>query len=161
MLFRSTTAANWSRLPFNNNQIPSQRQSPLSKYLYSVTPLPTQPGVNPLVSANWFGLGFNNTNQTTLTTRIDHRLSNNDQLFFRYSHNPSYRWYTTSLGGGPTTLDGRANAATDAGENDSGVASWTHTFSPTFFLETVFSVQRDHREITPIVMEDKIGRAHV
>ena len=149
-----TTNANWGRLPFNNNQIPITRESPLAKYLYSVTPQPTHPAVNPLASANWFGLGFNNTNQTTITTRVDHKLSDRDQLFFRYSHNPSYRWYTTSLGGGPTTLDGRANAATDGGENDSGVASWTHTFSPTFFGETIFSVQRDHRQITPIVMED-------
>ena len=149
-----TTNATSGRLPFNNNQIPTTRESPLAKYLYSVTPLPNQPGVNPLVSSNWFGLGFNNTNQTTITTRVDHKLTDRDQLFFRYSHNPSYRWYTTSLGGGPTTLDGRANAATDGGVNDSGVASWTHTFSPTLFSETIFSVQRDHRQITPIVLED-------
>jgi hypothetical protein len=149
-----STNANWGRMPFDNNQIPLTRESPLAKYLYSVTPLPTQPSVNPLVSGNWFGLGFNNTNQTTITTRVDHKLTDRDQLFFRYSHNPSYRWYTTSLGGGPTTLDGRANAATDGGVNDSGVASWTHTFSPTLFSETIVSVQRDHRQITPIVMED-------
>ena len=31
-----TTAANWSRLPFNNNQIPSARQSPFSRYLYKI-----------------------------------------------------------------------------------------------------------------------------
>ncbi len=149
-----TTGANWQRVPFTGNQIPQARISPLSKYLYSVTPQPTQPGVNPLGAPNWFGLGFNNTNQSTFTTRVDHKLSDKDQLFFRYTHSPSYRYYTTSLGGGPTTLDGRANAATDGGQNDSGVASWTHTFSPTFFMETVFSVQRDHRQITPIVMED-------
>jgi len=149
-----TTNANWGRLPFNNNQIPSTRISPFSKYLYGVTPVPTHPAVNPLVSANWFGPGFDNTNQSTTTTRIDHRLSDHDQLFFRYSHNPSFRRRTTSLGGGPTTLDGRANANRDGGVNDSGVASWTHTFSPTFFSETVFSIQRDHREITPIVMEN-------
>jgi hypothetical protein len=149
-----STGANWQRLPFSNNQIPTGRRSPLAANLYSITPAPTHPTVNPLVSANWFGLGFNNTDQTTITTRVDHRLSDHDQLFFRYSHNPAFRWYTTSLGGGPTTLDGRANAATDRGENDSGVASWTHTFSPTFFSETIFSVQRDNRNITPIVMED-------
>jgi len=148
-----TTDAIWRRQPFANNQIPLNRRSPLAAHLYSITPLPTQAD-NPLVRANWFGLGFNNTNQSTITTRVDHRLSDRDQLFFRYSHSPSYRWYTTSLGGGPTTLDGQANAATDGGENDSGVASWTHTFSPTFFSETVFSVQRDHRQITPIVLQD-------
>ena len=149
-----TTDANWRRQAFPNNQIPINRRSPLAAHLYSITPLPTHPNVNPLVSANWFGLGFDNRNQTTITTRVDHQLSPRDQLFFRYSHNPADRWYTTSLGGGPTTLDGRANAATDRGENDSGVASWTHTFSPTFFSETIFSVQRDNRNITPIVLED-------
>src|SRR5207249_1774107 len=143
-----------ARTAFPNNQIPISRESPLGKYLLSVTPAPTLPGVNPLAGSNWFGTGFDNTNQTTITTRVDHRLTDHDQLFFRYSHNPSYRWYTTSLGGGPTTLDGKANAATDGGENDSGVASWTHTFSPTLFSETIFSVQRDHRQITPIVLED-------
>jgi hypothetical protein len=154
-----TTGPDWRRLPFTNNEIPAARRSPLSTYLYSITPLPTHPGVNPLASSNWFGLGFNNTNQSTITTRVDHRLSDNDQLFFRYSHNPSNRWYTTSLGGGPTTLDGKANAAIDRGENDSGVASWTHTFSPTFFSETIFSVQRDHREITPIAPTEDIATA--
>ena len=34
------------------------------------------------------------------------------------------------------------------------MVSWTHTFSPTFFSETIFSVQRDNRNITPIVLED-------
>jgi hypothetical protein len=130
-----TTDANWRRQAFPNNQIPISRRSPLAANLYSITPLPTHPNVNPLVSANWFGLGFNNTDQDTITARVDHQLSGRDQLFVRYSHNPAYRWYTTSLGGGPTTLDGRANAATDRGENDSGVVSWTHTFSPTFFSD--------------------------
>jgi len=121
----TTDSKTWQRTAFPNNQIPISRESPLGKYLLSVTPAPTLPGVNPLAGSNWFGTGFDNTNQTTITTRVDHRLTDHDQLFFRYSHNPSYRWYTTSLGGGPTTLDGKANGATDGGVNDSGVASWT------------------------------------
>src|SRR4029450_11187466 len=63
-----STGANWSRQPFPSNQIPIGRRSPLATYLYNVTPAPTHPNVNPLVSANWFGLGFNNTDQTTITT---------------------------------------------------------------------------------------------
>jgi hypothetical protein len=148
-----TTGADWRRQPFANNQIPLGRRSPFAAHLYEITPLPTRPD-NPLVRANWFGTGFDNTNQATITTRVDHRLSDRDQIFFRYSHNPSQQWRTTSLGGGPTTLDGKANANINAGANDSGVASWTHTFSPTFFSETIFSVQRDHREITPIALEE-------
>src|SRR5262249_48940688 len=154
-----TTGANWAREPFPNNQIPIGRESPLAKYLYSITPLPTHPNVNPLADANWYGVGLSDTHQSTLPTRVDHRLSDRDQLFFRYTHSPSYVWKTSSLGSSPTTmspttLDGKANANIDSGVNDSGVASWTHTFSPTFFSETIFSVQRDHREITPIVLQD-------
>jgi hypothetical protein len=154
-----TTSANWSRLPFTNNQIPVGRRSPLATYLYQVTPVPTHPTVNPLVGANWFGLGFSNTNQTTITTRVDQRVSDKDQLFFRYSHNPAFQRFTSSLGSGalassPTTLDGKGNGALDDQANDNGVVSWTHTFSPTFFSETFGSVQRDYRGRLPIAPED-------
>ena len=139
-----TTGANWSRQPFPNNRIPVDRRSPLATYLYSVTPLPTNPNVNPLVGPNWFGLGFDSTNQTTITTRIDQRVSDKSQLFFRYSHNPAFRRFTSSLGTGanassPTTLDGKGNGALDDQANDSGVVSWTYTV-----LADVF--QRDHRQ---------------
>jgi hypothetical protein len=154
-----STGANWSRQPFHNNQIPVTRRSPLATYLYSVTPLPTHTNVNPLAGPNWFGLGFDATNQTTITTRVDQRVSENDQLFFRYSHNPAFRRFTSSLGSGasssdPTTLDGKANGALDDQNNDNGVVSWTHTFSPTFFGETIGSVQRDYRGRLPIAPED-------
>jgi hypothetical protein len=95
-----TTQANWSRQPFPNNQIPVSRRSPLATYLYSVTPLPTHTAVNPLQGPNWFGTGFNNHNQHTETVRVDHRLSDRDQLFFRYTHAPAFQRFTTSLGGG-------------------------------------------------------------
>jgi hypothetical protein len=154
-----TTNASWGRLPFPNNQIPAGRRSPLATYLYNVTPTPTNANVNPLVGPNWFGLGFSDTDQTTITTRIDQRVSDNDQLFFRYSHNPAFRRFTSSLGSGanassPTTLDGKANGALDDQANDNGVVSWTHTFSPTFFSETIGSVQRDYRGRLPIAPED-------
>lgn len=152
-----TTAADWSRTPFTGNRIPISRQSPLAKYLYSVTPLPTHPD-NPLVTQNWFGLGFDNTTQHTITTRVDHRINDANNLFFRYSHNPARTERTNDqYGGSPTTLDGRANAYIDSGENDSGVANWTHTFSPTFFSETSFSVARDYRGQLPYTGGEEIS----
>ena len=33
--------AGWQRIPYAGNRIPMARQSPLAKYLYSVTPAPT------------------------------------------------------------------------------------------------------------------------
>jgi hypothetical protein len=152
-----TTAADWSRTPFSNNRIPISRQSPLAKYLYSVTPTPTHPD-NPLVTANWFGLGFDKTTQHTITTRIDHRINDSNNLFFRYSHNPAESARTNDpYGQSPTTLDFRANAYIDSGENDSGVANWTHTFSPTFFSETSFSVARDYRGQLPYTGSEEIS----
>ncbi len=85
-LTTQSAADNWSRSPFANNQIPMSRQSPLAKYLYSVTPLPTTAD-NPLVAANFFGPGFAQTRQYTITTKIDHRFSDKDHVFFRVSHN--------------------------------------------------------------------------
>ena len=152
-----TTNAQWGRTPFPNNQIPISRQSPLAKYLYSVTPLPTHSD-NPLVTSNWFGLGFDNTRQHTETARVDHRINDSNNLFFRYSHNPATTERTNDpYGQSPTTLDRRANAFIDSGENDSGVANWTHTFSPTFFSETLVSVARDYRGQLPYTGSEEIS----
>ena len=153
---------NWSRVPFVGNRIPANRRSPLATALYNITPLPTQPDVNPLVTDNWFGTGFSNRNDWTVTARVDHRLSDKDQIFFRYSSNRSYAWRTSSGidAGTPTSLDGRANGAIDEGQNDNGVASWTHTFSPTFFSETVVSVARDYRGQIPLGGLSNIAREY-
>ena len=46
----------WTRTPFPNNTIPSARESPNAKYLYSIMPEPTFPNVNPNIANNYFGL---------------------------------------------------------------------------------------------------------
>jgi hypothetical protein len=152
-----SAANNWARTPFPNNQIPMARQSPLAKYLYNVTPLPTQAD-NPLVGPNWFGTGFNVTRQHTETTKIDHRINDSNSVFFRYSHNPASTSLTSSpYGNSPTTLDFKANAYIDEGQNDNGVANWTHTFSPTFFGETLVTVSRDYRGQIPYTRGEEIS----
>ncbi|MCL4850086.1 MAG: carboxypeptidase regulatory-like domain-containing protein [Bryobacteraceae bacterium] len=148
----STGAApTWTRLPFVNNRIPLTRQSPLSKYLYSVSPLPNQPNVNPLAGPNYFGEIFTATRDNTITTRVDHRLSDRDQVFFRYTHSTSARTGTNwTENFGPVTTDGKANGYFVEYRNDGGVASWTHTFSPTLFSETVVNVSQDKFGQSPI-----------
>lgn len=149
--------ANWSRLPFAGNRIPSARQTPLAKYLYSITPLPTRTD-NPLVASNWFGLGFNNQNMHTETARVDHRINDKNHVFFRYSHSPGTRSQTSDpYGGSPTTLDMRANAYIDSQASDSGIANWTHNFSPTFFGETLVTVARDYRGQLPFTGTEEIA----
>jgi hypothetical protein len=144
-----STAENWARLPFINNQIPIARESPLAKYLYSITPFPTTAD-NPLVTSNFFGPGFAQTRQYTITTKIDHRLSDKDHLSFRASHNPAYTAQTSNpYDSSPTTLDKKANANVDDQQNDTGIVNWTHTFSPTFFGESLLTVSRDYRGQKP------------
>lgn len=148
---------NWARTPFPGNQIPAAQQSPLSKYLNSVTPLPTHPD-NPLIGPNWFGTGFYQVRQHTETAKIDHRVNDSNNLSFRYSHNPASTSRThTQWSAGPTTLDGKANAYIDEGQNDNGVANWTHTFSPTFFSETLVTVSRDYRGQIPYTRAEEIS----
>ncbi|HWQ52066.1 MAG TPA: carboxypeptidase regulatory-like domain-containing protein [Bryobacteraceae bacterium] len=152
-----SAADNWARTPFPENKIPLARQSPLAKYLYSITPTPTQAD-NPLIGPNWFGTGFNVTRQHTETAKVDHRINDNNSLSFRYSHSPASSSLTSSpYGQSPTTLDRRANAYIDEGQNDNGVANWTHTFSPTFFWETLVTVSRDYRGQIPYTRGEEIS----
>ena len=142
-------ANNWARTPFPNNQVPIGRESPLAKYLYSITPMPTTAD-NPLVTSNFFGPGFVQTRQYTITTKIDHRLSDQDHLSFRVSHSPSNNALTSNpYDNSPTTLDKKANAYIDDQQNDSGIVNWTHTFGPSFFAESLFTVSRDYRGQLP------------
>lgn len=153
----TTDLQTWRRQPFPDNRIPLGRESPLAKYLNSITPLPILPD-NPLVSANWFGTGFNNGNQHTETLRVDHRLTDKDQIFFRYTHSPSGVEATSSpYGGSPTTLDKKANARITEAQNDTGVANWNHSFSPTLFGETLVTVARDYRGGLPYTGMEEIA----
>jgi hypothetical protein len=135
-----TTTAQWSRQPFPNNQIPMSRLSPLAKYLYSVTPEPTEPAVNPLVFDNYVYQAPNNRLEWTTTTRIDHRFSDNDQLFFRYSHGVRDTYAQSGNNNSPTTLDFAANGTFRPIRDHTGVVNWTRTFSPTLFSEMSFTV---------------------
>ncbi len=137
-----TTTAAWSRTPYPNNRIPVGRRSPLATYLYSVTPAPTHPDRNPLEASNYYGPDSNRRDDYTLTTRFDHRLSDRDQLFFRFTRgNVSERYKATGTWeAAPVTLDGAANVVVGASVIRTGVVSWTRTISPTLFSETMFSL---------------------
>lgn len=130
---------NFQKTPYLNNQLPLTKLSPLAQYVFGVTPLPTAPGVNPLVAQNYFGLAPTNIDQRTLTFRGDHRVGDKDQVFGRYSHGLSdqmnRRGFAT--GGNPITLDNLWNRETYYEVSNTQSVSWTHTFSPAFFVETV------------------------
>jgi hypothetical protein len=135
-----SAAANWARVPYINNQIPMSRQSPLAKYLYSVTPIPNMPNVNPMVANNYVYPAPNNRMEWTLTAKVDHRISDRDQLAIRFTKGVRDSFSQSGNNNSPTTLDRSANGNWRPIRNYTGVVNWNHTFSPTFFSETSFNV---------------------
>jgi hypothetical protein len=123
------------------NMFDPARISPLAKYLFEITPLPTEPNVNPLVANNWFGPVPNTTRQWTTTTRIDHRFSDKDQFYFRYTQGDTFQFsqrFTQPM------LNNVAGTLRRLAPNKSGVVSWTRSFTPTFFTELTVSVSREN-----------------
>ena len=134
----------YQKTPFPGNKIPVTMMSPLAKYMYSVTPVPTAPGVNPNVAANFLAPSPNNTDNRTLTSRIDHRINDHNTIYGRYSYgisnNMQRRAYNTN--GNAITSDNLWNRETYYEQSNTGMVSYTHIFSPTFFVETVGTFSR-------------------
>ncbi len=157
----TTDSKTWQRQPFPNNQIPASLQSPLSKYLYSVTPEPNLTGVNPLVGSNWSGLSNTPARQYTQTARFDHRFTDRDQFFLRLSHGRQSAINRFGLGSStsPITTDGKANCYSLESEPFTAVASYTHTFSPTFFSETIVSTTHDGYKVNIAAWDENLAGA--
>jgi hypothetical protein len=138
---------NYARTPFPNNQIPLNRISPLAKTLYAATPLPTSSD-NPLVNSNL--TDTNNITQTVpnTTVRLDHVFNENNRGYFRFTdidqQQQALRNYPAAS---PANIEGGGLPAGATGfqripiQTISGALGYSHVFSPTFFSETIYSMQ--------------------
>ena len=136
----TTDTTTWVRQPFANNSIPATRISPFAKYLLSVTPQVTVPDVNPLEDANFYGPQPNTRRDWTVSTRIDHRFSDKDNFYGRYSqgnYNQFNGFYTFA------SLDGVGGTVRRLAPNKSLASSWVRTFSPSFFNELTVSGSKE------------------
>src|SRR5262249_5734146 len=88
----------YTRVPFTGNRIPSNRESPLAQYLFSIVPRPTT-AANPVVDTNWFGTTRSTSPLWYTTGRTDHRFSGKDQVHLTESYNNSSTLYPTTAGG--------------------------------------------------------------
>ena len=132
---------NYIKTPYLNNQLPLSRESPLAKYMFGVTPSPTN-NLSPLVGSNLTALAPVIQNQRTYTFRGDHRISDKDRIYGRYSpgHWDLLQRRAFSTGGFPITSDGLYNRETYLELSHTAMVSWSHTFGPTLFVENNFSV---------------------
>jgi hypothetical protein len=141
----STDPVTWSRqqISYNGqlNVIDPKLLNPLAKTLFDVTALPTTAD-NPNVAPNWYGPVPNWRRSWTISTRIDHRFTDKDQFYGRYTQgNYSSLNYFYSQ----PSLDWRrvpANSQSNFAPNKNFALSWVRTFSPTFFNEALASLSR-------------------
>jgi hypothetical protein len=136
----SPTRHTTTRLPFPGNIIPINRESPLAKFVWGITPMPTDI-TNPLVTTNLKYVvatnGLPNQSNNPTTVRLDHRFSANDNIFVKFNGGTLHTNFqgTGSATGAPTT-NMEANQTFLLMDAITGALSWTHLFGPTFFMET-------------------------
>ena len=147
----TTDSQTWARQQFSYggqaNVIDPARLSPLTKYLYSITPLPTNTAVNPLVDVNYWGLMPNTGRQWTSTSRFDHRFSDRDFFYARYTQGDLYNWDGNHNMRGYMTvpmLDNMVGTVWRTTRNKSLMASWVRTISPTLVNELLATHFREH-----------------
>jgi hypothetical protein len=136
-----SAANNYTRTPFPNAQIPITMESPLAKYLYSITPLPTN-NVNPAAGSNWIGVFHTYQNRDAQILRLDHNISDRDRVFVRLMS--GNRLIAGSNSGGAPLLNNTTNLQYNIYPDHDGVAGWTHVFSPSFFSEFLFTDSWEH-----------------
>lgn len=71
-------------LPFANNTIPANRINPITQRILALIPLPNATG-----TSNYNFSSSNPTDNRQINFRIDHRLTDSDQIFGRYSQTSS------------------------------------------------------------------------
>jgi hypothetical protein len=134
------------RTPFPNNTIPVTRESPLAKYIYNITPLPSDSIIEPNIAPNLkYSIGNSslpNATDNPIVIRVDHRFTNRDNFFAKANWDTRLSWFlgTTSLSSlyVPTT-GGEANVTYLPMQAWGGALSETHVFSSTLFVETLLN----------------------
>ena len=131
-------APTYQRTPYPNNTIPTIRESPTAKYLFGITPLPSN-NINPLIDFNYWGIATDNKNDRTLAFRGDHRFSDRDTVYARgnYLLESEPRTNNSGCPCGLQALNNVAGWKYVINGVKSAAASWVHIFSPSFFSEFV------------------------
>jgi hypothetical protein len=142
-----STQKNGARTPFSyggkTNVIDPSRQNALGKYLFGITPLPTN-GANPLIDVNWFGPATSATSKWGITGRVDQTFSNKDQVHVVFTDNYWWNYFPTNSGGvGQQMLNNVAGSEYDSNGMKSIAGTWTRVISPTMFNELLISVKRN------------------
>jgi hypothetical protein len=132
--------------PFPNNQIPTARLNPVSlKIQDRFYPLPNSGNVDTVHSQNYRLAATRPYDPSTYwTTRIDHKFSDKDQIFGRYTWQ---RLYNNTFEGGLPTIGRRYQERNDR----AATVSYTHLFSPTMINEIRWGFGFNNNPVIPPV----------
>lgn len=124
------------------NSVPKSRQDPLSLRVQEFMPLPNATPINAYTQTNnFYSLAVQPSNQGVTNIRVDHRISDKDSTFFRYSGTRNTRW-GQGYGLGPADPD--IFARYDQRDNHNWILTETHIFSPSIINEFKGNVTRQN-----------------
>ena len=135
------------RLPFQNNQIPGNRISPIAQQLQSYYPDVNTTGPSPYVN-DYFASGGPILSRNYLESKINYNVNDKEQVWGKYG-----RMWATSGGQGVFGIAGGPGLpGSDPGLGDTliqvGTIGHSHTFSPNLILDGVIGYERQGQHVT-------------
>ena len=124
---------------FPGNRIPSGRLDPVSQNVLKYYPLPNRAPSDPFTNTNNFSRqGDSQTDSRQYTIKIDHKFSDRNSLYGRYSYF-EHKPFGTSYFPDPVAISRR-----DIVQNKNVVVSDTHTISPTLINDLRVGLARQY-----------------
>jgi len=114
-------------VPFPNNVIPANRISAAARTISNFWEQPQTVLANPLVGFNYRGVGSSRITDDQYFTKIDHNISSNDKVMFRYATNTP-EWLQTPAASPQFTYR-------VIGRNNNIATQYLHIFSPSIINE--------------------------
>ncbi|MEX2260975.1 MAG: TonB-dependent receptor [Bryobacteraceae bacterium] len=128
------------RSPFPGNRVPVNRFDPITRKILDFWPAPNRAPTNPFTFVqNFQDAALSSVDWTQWNIKIDHRISDNNSMFFRYTsaqHIPKANSFFTD----PTVGQNREDDQT----NRNAMVSDTHTFSPTLINNLRVGLMRQY-----------------
>ncbi len=135
---QNPAGAGFVRDPLPNNIVPSSRIDPLSARVIPFQPLPNANPTDPFTFANnYIALIPSSSDQGVTTVRLDHRISDNDSVFFRLTSTRNTR---RDRGWGLEEAD--PVARNDQRDNHSAVVNYTRVVTPRVVNDLRVAVSR-------------------
>jgi len=130
--------AGFIRDQFPGNIVPLDRMDPLARRVLQYMPMPNAQATDPFTGANNFiALIASPSDQGVMTSRVDHRFSDKDMFFFRYS---STRNTLLQRGFGLEEAD--PVARNDQRDNHNAIVNYTRVISPNVVNDLRFAASR-------------------